>query len=208
MGRLLIVLLTDMNPVSLHASRGGQTIMEMVVALGILTVGFLGIVNLLNSSLGLHRVIADDYKATYLAAEGVELIKNMVVTNAGNQAGSLPLTPVAWCSGLPAGSYEIDHTLEVPSSRPDDCNTSYPGLFAVTGRPLFFHPATHLYDYDTTDSQETPFRRTVTISYGKEAIPFATADDQMTVQSVVRWRDKTGDNEVNLIDYIFNSSST
>lgn len=186
-----------------HTSRDGQTIMEMVVALGVLTVGFLGIVNLLNSSLGLHRVIADDYKATYLAAEGIELVKNVVVTNTD------PGRIFAWCSGLPAGSYEIDHTLEVPTGGPDDCNSTYPALLGVSGRPLLFHSSTRLYDYQPdVDSRETSFYRTVTISYGRAAIPFATADDQMTVQSVVRWRDKTGDNEVNLIDYIFNPSSS
>lgn len=174
--------------------RRGQTVMEMVVALGILTTGFLGIVTLLNNSLGLHRVVADNYKATYLASEGIELVRNIITENVEN--GSL------WCAGLPAGSYEIDHTLTTAPGY--DCGIPYPRLLTFSGQPLFLHSDTHLYDYDSLSATESPFTRMVKISYEN----YIEANDKMIVQSVVRWRDKTGDNEVNLIDYFFNPLPT
>src|SRR3989344_7355701 len=61
--------------------RSGQALVEVMVAVSILTVGFLGIVGLLSRALALNRVVADNYTATYLAAEGIEITKNIVDGN-------------------------------------------------------------------------------------------------------------------------------
>jgi hypothetical protein len=187
----------------------GQTVIEMVVALGIFTTAFLGIVTLLNNSLGLNRVVADNYRATYLAAEGIEIIKSLVATNAEKK--------FEWCSGLLWGNYELDYRLRVPVAGSDDCTTAYTEAYAdmaflaltTSTNPLLYHPSTHLYDYDETGGVSsfirTPFYRTVSVS---PSTTFNGTDDMMIVQSVVRWKDKTGDNEVNLIDYLYNPSST
>lgn len=178
--------------------RSGQTIMEMVVALSVLTIGLLGIITLLNVSLGLNRVVADNYRGTYLAAEGVEIVKSLVATNAEKR--------IPWCSGLPPGDYEFDYRVRVPEVGSYDCLVPYPGLDEVSNRPLRLHASSHLYDYDQSGSTPTIFYRTVSVSY--EAAGPSGEDDKMIVRSIVRWRDRTGNNDVDLIDYIFNPAPT
>ena len=63
--------------ISFH-SRRGQTLVEALVALSILTVGFVGIIVLLTRSFQLNRTTANDTQATYLAAEGIEVAKNLI----------------------------------------------------------------------------------------------------------------------------------
>ncbi|MEK7187245.1 MAG: hypothetical protein AAB691_00155 [Patescibacteria group bacterium] len=176
----------------------GQTIIEMVVALGALTVGFLGIIILLNSSLGFNEVVSNNYRGTYLAAEGIELVKNIVDTNDDKCDN--------WRVGLPAGNYQLDYHLSVPETWPCDNLPEYSGLYPIDGKPLYYHSDTGFYDHNEVNAKPTIFYRTVLISY--LGTPEGMADDQMVVQSLVRWKDKTGDNEVNLIDYFFNPSST
>ena len=62
---------------SLHSHRG-QTLVEALVALSILTVGFVGIVTLLTKSFQLNRTTSNDTQATYLAAEGIEIAKTSI----------------------------------------------------------------------------------------------------------------------------------
>ena len=59
-------------------SRRGQTLVEALVALSILTTGFFGIVSLLTKSFQLNRTTMNDTQATYLAAEGIEIAKNLI----------------------------------------------------------------------------------------------------------------------------------
>ena len=68
--------------------RKGYLLIEAMVAMGVLTTGVLGIFALMSQSIKLTRVIDDQYIGTYLAAEGVELAKNLldanVLANPGN----------------------------------------------------------------------------------------------------------------------------
>ena len=49
-----------------------------MVAITVLTVGFLGISSLLSQSLALNRVTTNEITATYLASEGIEIAKNLI----------------------------------------------------------------------------------------------------------------------------------
>ena len=62
----------------MNTSRRGQSIIEAMVAISILTTGFLGIFALLSKSFFLSRVVADETTATYLASEGMEITKNII----------------------------------------------------------------------------------------------------------------------------------
>ena len=61
----------------------GYVLVESVVAMTIVVVGLLGIFSLLSQSLSLNRVVGDRYVGTYLAAEGIEVVKNIIDNNAG-----------------------------------------------------------------------------------------------------------------------------
>lgn len=126
--------------------RGGQLLIEMLVALGILTVGFLGVMSLLSRALSLNRVVADNYTATYLASEGVEVVKNILDGNAMQGKG--------WNAGFSDGDFEADF-----GSR---------GLTPSQGRYLTFDNSTHQYGYGFDKS--TPYIRTISIKLGNADI--------------------------------------
>ena len=59
----------------------GQVLVETIVALGMVVIGLLGLLSLLSNSIGLTRVISDQYTGSYLAGEGIELVKNLADNN-------------------------------------------------------------------------------------------------------------------------------
>jgi hypothetical protein len=118
----------------------GQVLVEALVALGILTVGLLGISTLLSRSLSLNRVVSTNYAGTYLAAEGIEIVKNIIDTNV--------LQSRAWNDLGGNGDYEADF---------DDSS-----LGSNQSRFLAFDPATNIYSYG--GPQATPFRRLIRIA--------------------------------------------
>lgn len=163
----------------LKSWRSGQLLIEMLVALGILTIGFLGVTTLLSQALGLNRVVADNYTATYLATEGIEIFKNILDGNSFVQVGR------GWNAGLADGQYEADFK--------DRTLTPQNGEV----RPILFDPATHEYGYaPNVSGVPTTFKRTITITLGRESD---------TVHSVVEWTTRGGgSNKLDLEDHFFN----
>ena len=131
----------------LHASRltlhdrNGQMIVEAMVAASILVVGFLGMLDLVSRSFYLDRVVTNGYTGSYLASEGVEIVKNMLDHNY-----EASITP--WNTGFANGNYEVDYSSLV--------------LGPLTGNPLKYDPSTGLYGYGTGNA--TKFVRTVNIT--------------------------------------------
>jgi len=117
----------------------GQFLIESWVALSILIVGFLGIFSLLSRSLSLNNVVASQYLASNLAAEGIEVVKNLI------DANSLQSRP--WNQGISAGSYEVSYNSL--------------GLDANGDRFLRLDSDTNVYNYQTGSA--TPFKRLVEI---------------------------------------------
>jgi len=52
-----------------------------MIALSILVFSFLGLWGLLARSYAITRIVSDDYIGTYLAAEGIEIVKNLIDYN-------------------------------------------------------------------------------------------------------------------------------
>ncbi len=121
-------------------ARRGQVVVESLVALGILTVGFLGILTLLSRSISLNRVVSDNYTATYLAAEGLEVVKNIIDTNV--------IQNRPWNSGFSNGDFEVQYASAL--------------LEATQSRFLLFDPSQNLYSYG--GSVVTPFTRTIRVA--------------------------------------------
>src|SRR5688572_13216996 len=94
--------------------RDGQTIVEAMVAVSLLVVGFLGMITLINRSIGLNRVVSDNYTATYLAAEGIEVVKNLLDRNF--IAGSPWFTGFESCAAPSMCNWEVqyDTTWDAP----------------------------------------------------------------------------------------------
>lgn len=80
----------------MRESRRGQILVEMMVSLTVLTIGLLGAVTLYSQSIRYNRLVADTNIATYLAAEGIEVTKNLIDANI--------LRGFPWNCGIPIGS--------------------------------------------------------------------------------------------------------
>ncbi len=80
---------------------GGQLLIEAMVAIGIIIFGVLATLGLLSRALSLNRVISDQFTGTYLAAEGIEVVKNLIDANI--------IQSKPWNSGFSTGSFEADY---------------------------------------------------------------------------------------------------
>jgi len=155
----------------------GQLLIEAMVGISIATVGLLGIVGLVSRSASLNRVVSNQFIATYLASEGIEIAKNLIDNNI--------VQSNSWNSGFTtAGSFNIDYK-----------SLNLQDVPFAENRALLFDPATGLYSYQKGDP--TPFIRIINIE--------PIGSDEIKVNSVVNWIDRGGAKfSVNLEDHFFN----
>lgn len=158
----------------------GQMLVEAMVAISILIIAVFSIFTLIARSISLNRVIADQYVGTYLASEGVEIVKNIIDTNL------LPSNCNIWKAGLSQdGDYEVSYKTA--------------GLLPFTGKPLRYDATTGLYDY--VSASVTKYYRTIRLSL----VDRATFGDELKVNSIVSWTTRGGaQGSVNLEDHLFN----
>ncbi|MBI5306637.1 prepilin-type N-terminal cleavage/methylation domain-containing protein [Candidatus Wolfebacteria bacterium] len=119
-------------------NNSGYLLIESMVAITVLTIGFLSVFSLVNQSIGLSRVINDQFTANYLAAEGIELVKNLIDANY--------LQSQAWNQGFNDGDYEID----------------YNGASLGNNSSKFLLLDSNGY-YNYQNGSEMPFKRTIVI---------------------------------------------
>lgn len=163
--------------------RSGQAIVEAIVALSVLTIGYMAILALLNRSLSITQVVSDQNIATYLASEGIEVTKNIVDANVNN--GN------PFKDGFQVGSYEVSYD--------DISDSENPGIKIGntndrSTKNLYFDQIIG-YNYQNVGS-ETRFRRTV--------IVLPADANRINIASIVEWDQKGGGiNQVRLEDYFF-----
>lgn len=176
-------------------SRSGQSLIEVMVAITMLTVSFIGISSLLSQSIVLNRAISNEATATYLAAEGVEVAKNLidhdVYAHIACEQGIGPCVPVTeWgsCfSNRGTTDFEIDYTTM-------DCGALSP--FVFPGDPLWYHANTHLYNYVGNGGTVTGFTRMMRAHVN---------GDEITVTAEVWWPGFGGSpGSINLEDHFYN----
>ncbi len=114
----------------------GQVLIEAIIAITLITVGLLGVYTFISKSFSLNRVVADQYIGTYLAAEGIELVKNFI--DSGN-------TPTG------CDNYQIQY-----DSQTWTCAD-------IVSEPLNFSDGYYGYE---GGGQETRFTRTIAIGPG------------------------------------------
>ncbi|KKU14569.1 hypothetical protein A3A20_00445 [Candidatus Wolfebacteria bacterium RIFCSPLOWO2_01_FULL_45_19] len=119
----------------------GSILIEALVALSIIVVAFSAALSLLTSSFGLNRVISDQYTGTHLAAEGIEVVKNIID---GNILRCLP-----WNSGFANGVFIADYNDTALSA-------------SMGSEVLRFNPLIGVYSYD--GGINTKFSRQIQIN--------------------------------------------
>ncbi|OIO49527.1 MAG: hypothetical protein AUJ39_00925 [Parcubacteria group bacterium CG1_02_42_13] len=168
---------------SQQSNKRGQLLVEAMIAISVMVIGLLGIFSLTSQSLGLYRVAYEQYVAVNLAAEGIEVVKNMIDTNV--IAGS-----VQWNEGLAIdGDFGIQY-----DSRSLDAT--------LQSKNLLYDASTSLYNY--TSGTPTNFKRVIKIkNIDPPGLP--NQIDEIQVNSVVTWKTRGGlDLSINLEDHFFN----
>lgn len=164
--------------------RSGQALVEVMVAVAILTVGFLGIVSLLSRALALNRVVSDNYIATYLAAEGIEITKNIIDGNIKQGLVWNVGSGISNCgsSGPGSGGCEVDWSSLIMQPYAD--------------QPLDFDENKKIYDYGG-GATPTPFRRRIVVTLLPDG-------NEVKVESQVKWITLGGGtSEVTLEDHFY-----
>ncbi len=154
--------------------RRGQSLIEAIAALGIITVGLMGVLGLLSRSFLLQRETADQAKATYLASEGLEIAKSLIDHNvytgvAQGQESNGWNGAITGCFQFSAGGtnyYYLDfETYNCPPSQgsssvpPDPLYYYAPN--AATGQGMYYDSADGMKIQGAT---KTDFSRVVEIS--------------------------------------------
>ncbi len=80
----------------------GLLMIEAMIAISVVTVGLVSVLTLLSRSISINRVVADQYTAANLAAEGIEIVKNITDSNV--------IQGRPWNEGISSGSYEVDYS--------------------------------------------------------------------------------------------------
>lgn len=169
-------------------SRRGQSLVEALIALSILTTGFIGITTLLTKSFQLDRTTMNDTQATYLASEGIEVVKNLVDHDV--YAGF----------ALSSSTHDFDESFTQSGYyyNLDYNTTSTTGLTVSSGpqnKALYFHSSTDSYDYSVAGGTVSDFVRNIKIT---------NSANQIDVQSAVTWTDAGTSNTITLEDHFYN----
>lgn len=188
-----------MTPSSIH-SRRGQTLVEALIALSILTMGFVGIITLLSKSFQLNRTASDDTQATYLASEGIEIAKNIIDYDVYYGLSQAHTDDWECSFGLNSGQtadYEMDYSTVPPAG----CSGLLPARTAVEAQSddLYFNSSTRLYSYTSLGATKSDFTRDVRIT-----MPAATFPNEIDVQSIVTWTNGDISNTITLEDHFYN----
>ncbi len=160
-----------------YRARSGQLMLEAMIAITIAIMGVLGFLSLLSSSVGLNRVVANQYIGNYLAAEGVEVAKNIIDNNV--KRGD------PWNLGFAAGGcFEMDYKTFALGSAVD----------CTTKTPLGFDATESVYSYQ--GGVNTPFSRIITVT--------PNGDDELRIHTEVNWSARGGDFSAIAEDHFFN----
>jgi len=180
-----------------------------MIALGILTTGFLGMLGLFSQSLHLSKGTADELTATYLASEGVEVAKNVIDHDVYATSTSSGWGTCQGNCGSDGGYFFDSQALESGFSGTDfaylasSCDDASPSRIQ-----LYYDPGTnptdplaHLYGPDANPfTVPTLFSRCVELTHTKDASGNIL---EVTVNSIVTWNEGTAQDSINLEDHFY-----
>jgi len=125
----------------LNKNNKGFTLLETIVATGVIAVGLVSSLTLINNSLILSFSFQDRLIAANLAAEGIEVVRNIRDNNW--------LKSLSWNNGLSDGNYNVSY--------------SSLSLIPYSDVPLRLNSSNGIYDY-SSGSDQTIFKRIISIT--------------------------------------------
>jgi len=159
----------------------GFTLIEVLLAITVLTIAVGGIFNLMQRTLALAIANQNSMTAYYLAQEGLEIVRNVRDNNWLLRDNN---PDVAWDSGLEEGDHEADYgqlTLLSPSGQ--NLCIDEGGFYGYGNCP-----------------KDTVFKRTITIS--KEIVDEVTIALHVTVE--VAWQERGVARSAKATEYLYN----
>ncbi|MDP2598667.1 MAG: hypothetical protein Q8P49_02465, partial [Candidatus Liptonbacteria bacterium] len=180
-----------------RAARAGQFLVEAIVAGSVLIIGFMGVLGLLSQSFRMNRIATDNYRGIYLAAEGIEIVKNMIDSNTIQNIANCTGVPIPCAAGI-AWDYLPGFITDNQSYVADYSSVS---LAVGAGQFLRFDPATNLYGYGS--GAQTNFRRTIRIRHIPPPPPSTSSTYEILVRSTVTWSTGIFQSRVELDDTFY-----
>jgi hypothetical protein len=167
-------------------NREGNLLIESMVAISVVLVGFLGVLGLLSRSLGINRDVSQKFIATYLAAEGSEVVKSLIDKDFVDGR--------AFNETVSEGSHEVSYDsagLTTLSSNTGVRSEDF----------LLLNPDNGVYGY--VAGNQTVFKRTIFVEEIDYHDP-PNGTDELKINSIVEWSSRGESREINLEDHFFN----
>jgi hypothetical protein len=166
------------------------TLLEVILAITVLTLAVGGSFILISQTIASVSVVQSKLIASYLAQEGIEVVKNIRDTN------WLKIQP--WDQSLEEGDYEVDY---------DDFSLTECSSPCDYGHDYNLHflkiPDQGFYNYDLGDP--TIFKRKITISDKVDLDDPPDGEmDKLKVSVEVLWKEKGKIHSITSIEYLYN----
>jgi len=169
------------------ANKKAFSVLEVIIAIFVITIGIIGAVNLISYSISSVAVAKSKIIAANLAQEGMELVRNIRDTN--------------WLKQFSDPSLAWDDVL-IDIDGPDDCSGSggcqvqynNTGLIFLAGNPVLKIDSNGFYQYSS--GTNTLFSRKITI--------ISISAYEIKVVSEVGWSERGRDFNVSAEERLFN----
>ena len=161
-------------------SEKGFSLAELVIVLGILTMGLLGIASLILQNMQVENLTKNYLIASVLAQEGVELVRNIRDEN------WIANPPVDWLLDIGPGTFAVDYRGR------SSVNTT-PNINGEPGTQLFLN-SSNLYSHFST-IRNTGFYRLITV---------VDEGDYILLTSDVMWAGRFGERHYTVNTTLYN----
>ena len=159
--------------------KDGLSLIEVIVAIGIIVTALGGSLVLISKSVGRLSIPRNKIVAANLAAEGIEVVRNIRDSNWLDPAS------VSWDDGLSPGIYHVDYN-------------SVDVLGGGVTDQLYLDPVSGFYSH-TSGPNPSPFSRHIVIAdrEDSESIPY------MEVRSIIDWQERDVDKQFIVVDHLY-----
>lgn len=118
----------------------GFSLIEVIIAIFVITIGIVAVVNLVSSAIGSVAISESQVIATNLCQEGLEVVRN--IRDSNWKIGE------SWNNGLSSGDYRIEYNSN--------------NLLSISGNPALKLDSNGYYQY--SNGSDTLFHRKITIN--------------------------------------------
>jgi len=157
----------------------GFTLLEVMLAITVLTVAVAGSFALIQQTLIAASLNKSKITAYYLAQEGIELARNIRDSNWLEQRD--PFVEISWREDLDVGFWQADYT--------------HTGLVSLYGDGQYLNIDDDGF-YGYSGDTPTPFKRKITVAN--------LGDDALEVSVDVEWSERGRDHKVTVVEHLYN----